>query len=174
MSLPNILICGTPGTGKSALSEEIRKIYPNYQMLKISEYAKKEGCAEEFDEKLNCHIIDEEKLYEKLKSLNLEENHPNNYLIEYHESTIFDTDWFSAIFILGCDNDVLYDRLQNRNYSKKKIDENLQCEIMQIIYIDTIEDFSENKCILLQSNNWKDMERNIQIIHDRINSLILK
>jgi adenylate kinase len=34
--------------------------------------------------------------------------------------------------VLTTDNTVLYDRLVKRGYSKHKVEENVQCEIMQV------------------------------------------
>ena len=41
--------------------------------------------------------------------------------------------WFDLVVVLTCDNTVLYDRLQARNYRDNKIQENVECEIMQVV-----------------------------------------
>ena len=37
------------------------------------------------------------------------------------------------MIVLMTDNTVLYERLEKRGYEQKKISENVQCEIMQVI-----------------------------------------
>ena len=41
--------------------------------------------------------------------------------------------WFDLVVVLMADNTVLYERLEKRGYEEKKISENVQCEIMQVI-----------------------------------------
>ena len=41
--------------------------------------------------------------------------------------------WFDLVVVLMTDNTVLYERLEKRGYEEKKISENVQCEIMQVI-----------------------------------------
>ena len=41
--------------------------------------------------------------------------------------------WFDLVVVLMADNTVLYERLEKRGYEQKKISENVQCEIMQVI-----------------------------------------
>ena len=36
------------------------------------------------------------------------------------------------IILLRCNNTDLYDRLKARNYSEKKITENIECEILEV------------------------------------------
>ena len=40
--------------------------------------------------------------------------------------------WFDLVLVLTCDNTALYDRLMERGYAAKKVEENVQCEIMQV------------------------------------------
>jgi len=63
---PNILICGTPGTGKSSICQKlIEKLDKNsFQSLEISEFCRKNNCIESHDQELDSDIIDEEALIE--------------------------------------------------------------------------------------------------------------
>lgn len=51
-------------------------------------------------------------------------------IIDYHHSEFFPERWFDLVVVLRCaDTRVLYDRLTARNYSGKKLSDNMECEI---------------------------------------------
>jgi adenylate kinase len=58
----------------------------------------------------------------------------------------------------------LYDRLQQKDYNQKKIDDNLQCEIFQTILDEARESYDENIVHELQSNSTDDLENNLDQI----------
>lgn len=82
--------------------------------------------------------------------------------------------------VLRTDNEILYPRLEKRNYAEKKITENVTAEIMQVclnigslIYKKVVADeardsYKENIIWELQSNSLEDMERNIARISEWI------
>ena len=41
--------------------------------------------------------------------------------------------WFDLVVVLTTDNSILYDRLQGRGYRPEKVQENVQCEIMNVV-----------------------------------------
>lgn len=57
----NKLFLGTPGVGKSRICAEIAK-QRAFKWQDVSKIAKDNGFVEEFDEKLNCPILDEDKV----------------------------------------------------------------------------------------------------------------
>ncbi|EYC08456.1 hypothetical protein Y032_0066g3776 [Ancylostoma ceylanicum] len=63
---PNILITGTPGTGKSTLGQEIANRL-QFDFIEVGKEVREHGLVEEFDERLNCHVLDEEKLLDHLE-----------------------------------------------------------------------------------------------------------
>jgi len=72
------------------------------------------------------------------------------------------------VVVLRTDNSVLYDRLKKRDYSQSKIDENLDCEIMEIIAQEARDGYVPEIVVELQSNTTEDMDSNV----DRIISWI--
>ena len=46
---------------------------------------------------------------------------------------MFPERWFDLVLVLRCSNTLLYDRLQARQYSGRKLEENVQAEIFQTI-----------------------------------------
>ncbi|RDD39705.1 Adenylate kinase isoenzyme 6-like protein [Trichoplax sp. H2] len=58
---PNILIAGTPGTGKTTISKQLEEM-TQFNHIEVGEFAKKNNLLESWDAKYNCHIIDEDKV----------------------------------------------------------------------------------------------------------------
>lgn len=51
---------------------------------------------------------------------------------EYHSSEFFPERWFAAVFVVRCDTNVLFKRLEERGYNGKKIQNNVEYEIFQV------------------------------------------
>lgn len=63
MSAPNILLCGTPGTGKSTLGEELAALLPDMRFVSVSELAKERHLHDgEYDAERDTLVIDEDKV----------------------------------------------------------------------------------------------------------------
>lgn len=70
--------------------------------------------------------------------------------------------WFDLVLVLQTDNTVLWERLEKRGYSEKKIQENVQCEIMHVIAEEARESYNEDSVHVVPSNTVEDMERNVE------------
>ncbi|XP_056643605.1 adenylate kinase isoenzyme 6 [Diorhabda sublineata] len=127
-SVPNILITGTPGVGKSTLCAQLAEV-TGLQWLEISKIAKDYNCLEEFDEVYQCPYLDEDKLLDGLEEVMCK----GGNIVDYHCNELFPERWFDVVFVLRADNTVLYDRLTARGYTGKKLEDNVQCEIFQTI-----------------------------------------
>ena len=62
------------------------------------------------------------------------------------------------------DNSILYKRLEERNYSQSKIQENVECEIMKMIAEEARQGYKEDVVVYLESNTVDDMENNSENI----------
>ena len=58
---PNVLITGTPGTGKSITASEVAERV-SFNLMDVGEIAKAGNLYEGWDEKFECHILDEDKV----------------------------------------------------------------------------------------------------------------
>jgi broad-specificity NMP kinase len=72
--------------------------------------------------------------------------------------------WFDLVVALTCDNTIIYDRLAARGYSANKIQENVECEIMQVVVEEARESYQPEILVILTSNNLDDMEENVERI----------
>ena len=87
-------------------------------------------------------------------------------LVDYHGCDFFPERWFDIVFVLRCDNTLLYTRLEKRQYSARKIQENVQCEIFQTILDEATESYKPEIVFELKSNSPDDMEKNLNQIQE--------
>jgi adenylate kinase len=60
-SRPNILVTGTPGTGKTTLCEQVAAL-TGFVHVNVTELAKRKNLVEEYDEEMDTFVIDEDKV----------------------------------------------------------------------------------------------------------------
>nr|CAB3220767.1 adenylate kinase isoenzyme 6-like [Phallusia mammillata] len=156
---PNILITGTPGTGKSTLSQELAS-NTQLRMVNVGEVAKENQLFLGFDEKLQCPILDEDRLIDELE----EQMAEGGNIVDYHSCDFFPERWFDIVFVLRTDNSILYERLQRRSYNEEKIKNNIECEIFQTILDEARESYKSDIVHELQSNTPENMENNVDEI----------
>ena len=158
---PNVLITGTPGTGKSSLAERVAAAAGMTQ-YDVSKIAKAENLCESYDEAMDTHVIDEDKVLDHMEErLGTEEG---GVVVDYHSCDLFPERWFDLVVVLTCDNAVLYDRLQARGYSDKKIRGNVECEIFQTLVEEARDSYEESIVKVCASDTIDDMEENEKAI----------
>lgn len=54
---------GTPGVGKSKLCEELIRHGLNIEWIEVGQVAKQCDCYSGYDEELECHILNEDKVF---------------------------------------------------------------------------------------------------------------
>ncbi|XP_001604028.1 adenylate kinase isoenzyme 6 [Nasonia vitripennis] len=145
--LPNILVTGTPGVGKSELSRLLAE-RTGFGWLDVSKLAIEHKCLESFDEEYQCPVLDEDKLLDLMEPMMAE----GGKIVDYHGTDFFPERWFDIVFVLRTNNTILYDRLVARGYSGKKLEDNIDCEIFQTLLIEAKESYKEEIVHELQSN----------------------
>lgn len=169
---PNVLITGTPGTGKTSLAALITERLGSgdsgsAKHINVGEVAQQHKCYEGRDEELDTNILDEDKLLDILEII-LQEAEDENVacVADFHVCEIFPERWFDLVLVLRTRTEVLFDRLQDRGYSDKKRDENMQSEIMQVILDEAREAYDATIVHEVPSNSLEDMESNVQRVLD--------
>lgn len=61
-TLPNIIITGTPGTGKTTHCEVLAEKCPELKHLSVNQVVKERECHEGWDEEYQSWIVDEDKV----------------------------------------------------------------------------------------------------------------
>lgn len=156
MSLPNILITGTPGTGKTQTSQLVAE-KTGLRHLNIGDVVKENGFFEYKDEDFDSYILDEERLLDHLEPIMSE----GGYVVDFHSNELFPERWFELVLVLRTETNVLYDRLLERGYSDLKRNENIECEIMQVVLDEARESYDENIVHELPSNTVDDLDANV-------------
>jgi adenylate kinase len=160
-SRPNILITGTPGTGKSTLSEMLADI-TSYKHIQVSQLVKHDkGLHDGYDEKFDTYILNDDRLLDAMEPMVAD----GGSIVDFHSCELFPERWFDLVVVLRTDNSVLYDRLVKRGYSEIKITENIECEIMQVVSEEARESYEEQIVVELSNNDVDEMEDNLDRIH---------
>jgi len=119
------------------------------------------------DEEYQCFVLDEDKLLDEMEVM-LQDGFR---VVDYHSSELFPERWFDLVVVLRTDNTVLYGRLEARGYSDAKIQENVECEIMQVPVDEAREAYKPEIIVELTSNTLDDMENNVETVQRHLASL---
>ncbi|KAK3664284.1 factor activating pos9 [Elasticomyces elasticus] len=154
---PNIIITGTPGE----LAQRT-----GLHHLDINEVVKKHniGEASEDPDDPNTKIVDEDRLLDCIEN-DLEDG---GQIIDWHACDLFPPSQIDLVCVVRCDNKLLYDRLKKRGYGEKKLQENMDCEIMEVLLSEAREAYDENMVVELKSESTEDIDSNVERIEQWI------
>ncbi|XP_034944702.1 adenylate kinase isoenzyme 6 [Chelonus insularis] len=155
-TLPNILITGTPGVGKSTMAEQLAG-KTGLTWRDVSKLANENKCLKEYDEVYKCPVLDEDKLLDIMEEF----MNKGGNIVDYHGADFFPERWFDIVFVLRTDNTILYDRLTARGYEGKKLEDNIDCEIFQTILEEAKASYKDEIVHELKNNTSEQMEENI-------------
>ena len=127
-----VFITGTPCVGKTSIASKL-----NGRLFKINDIAINNDFILGIDDTKGYKIIDIEKLNEHIQSI-----------IQYYDETLLFEGHLShlcqgatKVIVLRVRPEILKTRLQNRNYSKDKIQENLEAEALGVCSIEAFENY---------------------------------
>ena len=180
--LKNILVCGTPGTGKSTLAKLVlEKVNNNnnnnnnnnkricYEYVNVGDVCKAKKFHHSFDERLNSFVIDEDKILDHLEPL----VRRGGMILDYHSSEFFPERFFSHVIVLTCGREntkILYERLEKRDgYTKEKIRQNVECEIFGECVEEAKEAYTGDGVVHVRSNETEEeMEETVKFIAEEL------
>ncbi|KAL9107548.1 MAG: hypothetical protein Q9227_007548 [Pyrenula ochraceoflavens] len=158
--LPNIIVTGTPGVGKSVHCEQLVED-TGLRHLSINKVVKDKGCHEGIDEATGSWIVDEDKLLDEIE----DDVKAGGWLIDWHACDLFPKSWIDLVVVLRCQaTDVLFDRLKSRNYPEAKLQENLDAEIFGVLMDEARDAYDEEIVVELKSEGHEDLEANCERI----------
>ncbi|XP_022758718.1 adenylate kinase isoenzyme 6 homolog [Durio zibethinus] len=166
---PNILVTGTPGTGKTTTSSALVEATQLHH-INIGDLVREKNLHDGWDDDLQCHVINEDLVCDELEDM-MEEG---GNIVDYHGCDFFPERWFDLVVVLQTDNTVLYDRLSKRGYEGSKLSNNIESEIFQVLLEEAKESYPEDIVIALKSDNIEDITRNVATITDWIRSWPLR
>lgn len=124
---PNVLVTGTPGTGKTTLSQHLAREV-GLRHVDVGDFARERGLLGAHDAALDFHYLDEDGVLDALEPIMAD----GGVILDHHSSDWFPERWVQLVVVLRASTETLYDRLQARRYGKEKLDGNVQAEIMQV------------------------------------------
>lgn len=151
----NILITGTPGTGKTTLSELVASS-TGLRHINVTDLVKEKSLHEGKDEEFDSYILDEDKVCDELEDTMTS----GGNVVDFHTCDFFPERWFDLVVVLRADNSILYPRLVSRSYKDNKIQENMECEIMQVVLDEARESYKQEIVVELTNNTVEEMESN--------------
>jgi len=136
-----ICVSGTPGTGKTTLSKKLAKRL-NFYYLDVNKLIVKNRLYEGYDKKRRTKIVDiailNKFLIKEIKNFQ-KQNKKNGVIIDSHLSHYLPRKYVDLCIVAKCDIKELNKRLRNKKFSENKIKENLQSEIFDICYNESLE-----------------------------------
>lgn len=85
-------------------------------------------------------------------------------IVEYHGCDFFPERWFDGVYVIQCNNTVLFDRLTERGYTGKKLEQNIQSEIFDVIGDEARDSYKEEIIFYLKSETEQQFTDNIEQI----------
>ncbi|MCK9322929.1 MAG: adenylate kinase family protein [Candidatus Methanomethylophilaceae archaeon] len=129
--MPVIALTGTPGTGKTSASEELKR--RGYVVVDINKHLRDHDLLGEKDEKRDTFNVDIDSLNISLEGYRQKDE---TVFLDSHLSHCVDS---HTIIVFRCHPDVLAKRLEARGYNEGKVKENVQAEILDVILCEAME-----------------------------------
>ncbi len=126
-----VAITGTPGTGKSSVSEELRR--RGYDVIDMNVHIREHGLLGELDAPRDTHEVDLDLLNDSLDGYR---SRDGVVFMDSHLSHFMDC---GMIIVLRCHPDILAKRLEARGYGPDKVRENVQSEVLDVILCEATE-----------------------------------
>ncbi|KAF5377671.1 hypothetical protein D9615_005277 [Tricholomella constricta] len=155
---PVIVITGTPGTGKSTHAQILADESPvPLKHINVGEWVKERGLYEEYDQEWQSYTVDEDRLLDELEPIVAE----GGVILDWHTCEAFPKRWPDLVVVLRCDHTKLWERLEKRGYPLKKIQENNEAEIMQVVLEEARSSYPAEIVVELSSESMEDLEANV-------------
>ncbi|OAG43434.1 hypothetical protein AYO21_02371 [Fonsecaea monophora] len=173
-TLPNIIITGTPGVGKTTTCTQLLSLASsstpaiNLKHLSINDLVKSRSCHSGYDEDLQTLIVDDDKLMDEVEKDISDGEGEGGWVIDWHSTAGFAVRWVDLVVVLRCEEtSVLYDRLMARGYKDSKVQENMDAEIFGVVTEEAKEGWGEEedgRVVELKSVNADDIDENAERI----------
>jgi len=145
-----IAVTGTPGTGKTTLSQLYEE--QGLEVIHLTEYVKKKGLGEEGEKEFEVDVED------MIKALKDEEFD----VVEGHLAHHVPVD---TCVVLRTRPDLLRERLEGRDYSDEKVEENVQSEILDVVLSEAV---GQQETVVEVDTTEKDAEKAFNEIKEKV------
>ncbi|MEM5812423.1 MAG: adenylate kinase family protein [Candidatus Aenigmatarchaeota archaeon] len=127
-----VSISGTPKTGKTSVAKALAKIL-GWKMVSLNSLAKERGFYIGYDRTRKCKVVDIPKIRKEIA--NISKIH-KNLIVESHYSHEIGCD---IVVILRTNPKELRKRMKKSGWPKRKIEENVEAEIMEVVKGEALE-----------------------------------
>ncbi|XP_055831990.1 adenylate kinase isoenzyme 6 homolog [Solanum dulcamara] len=156
---PNILITGTPSTGKTTTAASLSEV-TELRHINVGDFANEKNLTNGWDDTFDCYYINEDLVCHALENLMKE----GGNIIDHHACDFFPERCFDRVVVLQTDNFVLYDRFTKRGYSDQKLASNTECQIFQVFLDEVKENYPEDIVVILRSDSLEDITKNVETL----------
>ena len=122
-----ITLTGTPGTGKTSVSEKLAE--KGFEVIHLTEYLEENDIGEDIKGEREVRV---NQMVEELET----EEFKEDTVIEGHLAHHFSAD---ICVVLRCQPDKLEKRLSKRNYTDRKVEENIESEKIDIVLSEAVQ-----------------------------------
>lgn len=135
-----VIITGTPGTGKTTVTEFLKEKV-DAEFISINSLLEDYDLNLGTDEKRGYKIVDTERMIPIVDEI-CENTDKNLVLFEGHLAQDYPN--ADLVIVLRCNPEILESRLNNRNWRKEKIHENVSAEILGVCTSESYETYNDN------------------------------
>ncbi|KAL4592201.1 hypothetical protein LXL04_005188 [Taraxacum kok-saghyz] len=164
-SKPNILVTGTPGTGKTTTSAALAEA-TNLRHINIGDLVRDKKLHDGWDDELECYVINEDLVCDELEEI----MEGGGNIVDHHGCDFFPERWFDRVVVLQTENSILFDRLSKRGYTGAKLTNNIECEIFQVLLEEAKDSYKEEIVVAMKSDSVDDMNSNVATISEWVRS----
>jgi len=127
-----VALTGTPGTGKTAVGTSLKR--QGYTVVQLHRLAQQNSCIDGIDTERVSELVDVVKLNSVVKK-----NYSNDVLVFFEGHLGHLLKAMDKVIVLRCHPEELRRRLLKKRWSEKKIKENVDAEIIDVILCETVE-----------------------------------
>lgn len=167
----NILITGTPGTGKTSMATLLTEELDGFEHIEVGKVVKEHRFYTSYDADLDTHIIeddDEDRLLDFMEPIMVKKG---NHVVDYHSSELFPERWFHLVVVLHASTEVLFERLTARKYSEAKRNENMEAEIQCICEEEAREAYKPEIVMVCENDTLEQMMATVEMIKERVEEI---
>ncbi len=138
-----IIVTGTPGVGKTVFAKELARLL-EWRYVDLNDLLIKLNLIEGYDAYRKAYIIDTNNAWDSIKDYLLSKNS----IVDSHiAQDIIPRKYVHLCIVLRCEPNELVRRLKAKSYNSEKIRENVQAEILDVIYADALSRYGSDRVI---------------------------
>tara|TARA_Y100000034_G_scaffold9468_1_gene10115 strand:- start:827 stop:1273 length:447 start_codon:yes stop_codon:yes gene_type:complete len=138
-----IIVTGSVCTGKTTIAKKIAK-NKKLKYLDVNQIIKDHKLYSYYNRKDKSYVVDVKKLNRFLIKLIKEDK---KVVLDSHLTHFLPAKYVDECMVTKCELKKLKKRLEKRKYSKEKIKNNLECEILDICHVEALENNHKVKVI---------------------------